>query len=30
VPLEDVTEAEWDDVNDVVYKGVFFTGKHAA
>ncbi|HUZ11156.1 MAG TPA: SDR family oxidoreductase [Acidimicrobiales bacterium] len=30
VPLEDVTEAEWDAVNDVVYKGVFFTGKHAA
>jgi NAD(P)-dependent dehydrogenase (short-subunit alcohol dehydrogenase family) len=30
VPLEDVTEQEWDDVNDVVYKGVFFTGKHAA
>ena len=28
-PLEDVTEAEWDDVNDVVYKGVFFSGKHA-
>jgi NAD(P)-dependent dehydrogenase (short-subunit alcohol dehydrogenase family) len=30
VPLENVTEQEWDDVNDVVYKGVFFTGKHAA
>ncbi len=30
VPLEDVNEEEWDDVNDVVYKGVFFTGKHAA
>jgi NAD(P)-dependent dehydrogenase (short-subunit alcohol dehydrogenase family) len=29
VPLEDVTEAQWDDVNDVVYKGVFFAGKHA-
>lgn len=28
-PLEDVTEAEWDEVNDVVYKGVFFSGKHA-
>jgi NAD(P)-dependent dehydrogenase (short-subunit alcohol dehydrogenase family) len=28
-PLEDVTEAEWDDVNDVVYKGVFYSGKHA-
>ena len=30
VPLEEVTEAEWDDVNNVVYKGVFFTGKHGA
>jgi NAD(P)-dependent dehydrogenase (short-subunit alcohol dehydrogenase family) len=29
VALEDVTEAQWDDVNDVVYKGVFFSGKHA-
>ena len=28
-PLEDVTEADWDDVNDVVYKGVFFSGKQA-
>ena len=28
-PLEEVTEAEWDDVNAVVYKGVFFSGKHA-
>jgi hypothetical protein len=28
-PLEDVTEAEWDEVNDVVYKGAFFSGKHA-
>jgi NAD(P)-dependent dehydrogenase (short-subunit alcohol dehydrogenase family) len=28
-PLEDVTEADWDAVNDVVYKGVFFSGKHA-
>jgi len=30
VAFEDVTEAQWDDVNDAVYKGVFFTGKHAA
>ncbi len=30
IPLEDVTEAQWDDVNDAVYKGVFFCGKHAA
>ena len=29
VALEDVTEEQWDDVNDVVYKGVFFAGKHA-
>lgn len=29
IPLEDVTEADWDIVNDVVYKGVFFSGKHA-
>jgi NAD(P)-dependent dehydrogenase (short-subunit alcohol dehydrogenase family) len=29
VALEDVTEEQWDDVNDVVYKGVFFSGKHA-
>jgi NAD(P)-dependent dehydrogenase (short-subunit alcohol dehydrogenase family) len=29
IALEDVTEAQWDDVNDVVYKGVFFAGKHA-
>jgi NAD(P)-dependent dehydrogenase (short-subunit alcohol dehydrogenase family) len=28
-PLEDITEAEWDEVNAVVYKGVFFSGKHA-
>jgi len=28
-PLEEVTEAEWDDVNAVVYKGVFFSGEHA-
>ena len=27
--LEDVTEAEWDLVNAAVYKGVFFSGKHA-
>jgi NAD(P)-dependent dehydrogenase (short-subunit alcohol dehydrogenase family) len=30
IPLEDITEAQWDDVNNVVYKGVFFCGKHAA
>jgi NAD(P)-dependent dehydrogenase (short-subunit alcohol dehydrogenase family) len=30
IPLEDITEAQWDDVNDAVYKGVFFCGKHAA
>jgi NAD(P)-dependent dehydrogenase (short-subunit alcohol dehydrogenase family) len=30
IPLEDVTEAQWDDVNNAVYKGVFFCGKHAA
>ena len=30
IPFEDFTEAQWDDVNDVVYKGVFFCGKHAA
>jgi len=29
IPLEDITEAQWDDVNDVIYKGVFFAGKHA-
>jgi len=29
IPLEDTSEADWDDVNDVVYKGVFFAGKHA-
>lgn len=28
--LEDVTEADFDAVNDVVYKAVFFCGKHAA
>jgi NAD(P)-dependent dehydrogenase (short-subunit alcohol dehydrogenase family) len=27
--LEDLTEAQWDRVNDVVYKGVFFSGKAA-
>jgi NAD(P)-dependent dehydrogenase (short-subunit alcohol dehydrogenase family) len=30
IPFEEVTEAQWDDVNDSVYKGVFFCGKHAA
>jgi NAD(P)-dependent dehydrogenase (short-subunit alcohol dehydrogenase family) len=30
IALEDITEAQWDDVNDAVYKGVFFCGKHAA
>jgi len=29
IALEDITEAQWDDVNDVVYKGVFFSGKQA-
>jgi NAD(P)-dependent dehydrogenase (short-subunit alcohol dehydrogenase family) len=29
IGLEDFTEEQWDDVNDVVYKGVFFSGKHA-
>lgn len=29
VPFEDVTEEQWDEVNDAVYKGVFFSGKHA-
>ncbi|MDO8361688.1 MAG: SDR family oxidoreductase [Actinomycetota bacterium] len=29
IALEDISVAEWDDVNDVVYKGVFFAGKHA-
>lgn len=28
-PFEDVTEAEWDETNDVVLKGVFFAVKHA-
>jgi NAD(P)-dependent dehydrogenase (short-subunit alcohol dehydrogenase family) len=30
IPFEDLTEADFDDVNDAVYKGVFFAGKHAA
>jgi NAD(P)-dependent dehydrogenase (short-subunit alcohol dehydrogenase family) len=30
IAFEDITEAQWDDVNDAVYKGVFFCGKHAA
>jgi NAD(P)-dependent dehydrogenase (short-subunit alcohol dehydrogenase family) len=30
IPFEDITEAQWDDVNNAVYKGVFFCGKHAA
>ncbi len=30
IALEDISEAQWDDVNDAVYKGVFFCGKHAA
>jgi NAD(P)-dependent dehydrogenase (short-subunit alcohol dehydrogenase family) len=30
VLFEDVSEAQWDDVNNAVYKGVFFCGKHAA
>jgi hypothetical protein len=29
VALEDVTEEDWDKVNDVVCKGVFFSGKYA-
>jgi NAD(P)-dependent dehydrogenase (short-subunit alcohol dehydrogenase family) len=29
LPLEEFTAEQWDDVNDVVYKGVFFSGKHA-
>jgi NAD(P)-dependent dehydrogenase (short-subunit alcohol dehydrogenase family) len=28
-PLEDVTQAQWDDVNNTVFRGVFFAGKHA-
>lgn len=30
VPLEQITEEQWDRVNNVVYKGVFFSGKYAA
>src|SRR3954447_11062892 len=30
IALEDFTEAQWDDVNDVVFKAVFLCGKHAA
>jgi NAD(P)-dependent dehydrogenase (short-subunit alcohol dehydrogenase family) len=30
IPFEDLSEADFDDVNDAVYKGVFFAGKHAA
>ena len=29
IALEDLTEAQWRNVNDVVYTGVFFSGKHA-
>ena len=29
IALEDFTEEQWDDVNDVVYKGVFYAGKYA-
>ena len=29
IALEDITSDEWDDVNDVVYRGVFYAGKHA-
>lgn len=29
IPLEDFTEEQWDDVNNVVYKGVFYSGKYA-
>jgi NAD(P)-dependent dehydrogenase (short-subunit alcohol dehydrogenase family) len=29
IPLEDFTEAQWNDVNDVVFKGVFLSAKHA-
>jgi NAD(P)-dependent dehydrogenase (short-subunit alcohol dehydrogenase family) len=29
IALEDVTEEQWDRVNDVVCKGVFFSGKYA-
>jgi NAD(P)-dependent dehydrogenase (short-subunit alcohol dehydrogenase family) len=27
--IEDTTEEQWDDVTNVVYRGVFFSGKHA-
>jgi NAD(P)-dependent dehydrogenase (short-subunit alcohol dehydrogenase family) len=27
--LEDVTQEQWDDVNNVVFRGVFFSAKHA-
>jgi NAD(P)-dependent dehydrogenase (short-subunit alcohol dehydrogenase family) len=30
IKLEDTTEEQWDFVNDTVFKGVFFSGKHAA
>lgn len=30
IPFEEFTEAQFDAVNAVVYKGVFFSGKHAA
>jgi NAD(P)-dependent dehydrogenase (short-subunit alcohol dehydrogenase family) len=30
IALEDISESQWDEVNDAVYKGVFFSGKHAA
>ncbi len=29
IPIEDFTEEAWDAVNDVVYKGVFLSAKHA-
>jgi NAD(P)-dependent dehydrogenase (short-subunit alcohol dehydrogenase family) len=28
-PLEEVTQEQWDDVNAVVFRGVFFAGKYA-
>ncbi len=30
IAFENITEAQWNDVNDTVFKGVFFCGKHAA
>lgn len=30
IPLDELTAEQWDRVNDVVFKGVFFCGKHAA